>query len=248
MSNSNRTEFKDYCLRNLGAPVIRINVADVQVEDRIDEALDLFYEEHVDAVEPSFILHTVTQTDIDNNSVPTNADVLAIADVVIDKDSSSNFASVGYQMRKGMMEDWIVTRHTNISDYVLMEGYYNLIRDTLGPRGSQFVHVPHANLITFNSDLASYLSVGDTVAIAAISKLDPNTNIDVWNDRWLKAYASALIKRQWGTNMKKHSGIELPGGVTLNGKEIYDEAMDEIRQLEEEVALRYGEPLGIIIG
>jgi hypothetical protein len=71
---------------------------------------------------------------------------------------------------------------------------------------------------------------------------------DVWNDRFLKAYATAKIKQQWGSNMKKFSGIAMPGGVTLNGKEIYDEATEELGKLEEDIKSTQSMPSEIFMG
>jgi hypothetical protein len=86
----------------------------------------------------------------------------------------------------------------------------------------------------------SQAPVGTTVVAECYALLDPNTYGQVWNDRWLKEYATALIKRMWGNNMKKFGGIMLPGGVSLNGKETYDEAMEEIKLLEAEMENNYG--------
>jgi hypothetical protein len=60
-------------------------------------------------------------------------------------------------------------------------------------------------------------------------------NSDVWNDRFLKKYATAKIKYQWGTNLSKFAGIQLPGGVTLDGPRIMEEAKEEISKIEEDM-------------
>jgi hypothetical protein len=87
------------------------------------------------------------------------------------------------------------------------------------------------------------ISAGQVVVAECYGAIDPNMYPNVWNDRWLKEYATALIKRTWGENMKKFGGLQLPGGVTLNGKETYDEAMAEITRLEADMIENYGGPL-----
>ena len=82
-----------------------------------------------------------------------------------------------------------------------------------------------------------------SVVAEAYAAINPNVYNLVWNDRWLKEYTTALIKRTWGNNMKKFGGIQLPGGVTLNGDKIYDEAAQEIERLEKEMESQYGPPL-----
>jgi hypothetical protein len=73
--------------------------------------------------------------------------------------------------------------------------------------------------------------------------IDPDVYTQAWNDRWLKEYATALIKRSWGNNLKKFEGIQLPGGVKLNGDKIYSEAKEEIDALHAEIGDKYGAPL-----
>jgi len=73
--------------------------------------------------------------------------------------------------------------------------------------------------------------------------IDSAQYASVWNDRWLKEYATALIKKNWGTNLKKFAGVQLPGGVTLNGQVIFDEATEEIKALEEEMSSKYELPV-----
>ncbi|NDE59946.1 MAG: hypothetical protein EB010_11120, partial [Acidimicrobiia bacterium] len=78
--------------------------------------------------------------------------------------------------------------------------------------------------------------------------LDPNTYTDVYNDMWLKRYATALIKRQWGDNLKKFAGMQLPGGVMLNGQTIYDEAVQEIQNIEQEIRNTFELPVDFFTG
>jgi len=87
------------------------------------------------------------------------------------------------------------------------------------------------------------INSGQVVVAECYGAIDPNMYPNVWNDRWLKQYATALIKKNWGENMAKFGGLQLPGGVTLNGKETYDAAVEEIRMLEQEMINDYSGPL-----
>jgi hypothetical protein len=92
------------------------------------------------------------------------------------------------------------------------------------------------------------INVGEYIIVDAYQFLDGDTYTDVWADRWLISYCTQLIKRQWGSNMKKFGGIQLPGGITLNGEQIYQEAVDEIRRMEEEMISYNSAPLMNMIG
>ena len=88
----------------------------------------------------------------------------------------------------------------------------------------------------------------DYLIIEAYRALDPATYPEVWNDIFVKKYTCALIKRQWGENLKKYQGVVLPGGITLDGKTIYDEAVEEIRLIEEQINLKYELPVDFNVG
>ena len=86
------------------------------------------------------------------------------------------------------------------------------------------------------------------IIIEGYRLLDPDTYTDVWNDRWLKQYATATIKKQWGNNLKKFEGLQMPGGVTFNGQKIYDEAEDELKALDEDLIRSYSLPVTDMVG
>ena len=106
----------------------------------------------------------------------------------------------------------------------------------------------HMNRLYVSMDWKTDVSVGDFMVVECYRILDPNTFTDVYNDMFLKEYATALLKRQWGINLKKFEGVQLPGGVTLNGQKIYDEAIEEIRQLRIDADLRYQLPVEFFTG
>jgi hypothetical protein len=94
----------------------------------------------------------------------------------------------------------------------------------------------------------SKFSVGQYIIVEAYEVIDPDEWTDAWGDRWLAKYAAALVKKQWGTNTSKYSGVQLPGGVTFNGEKIYNEAMEDISKLEHEMISSYSMPVMDMVG
>ena len=115
--------------------------------------------------------------------------------------------------------------------------------------GSPFMrHSKHGNRLYIDMDWTNNIAAGEYILIEAIRKQDPTTYTDIYNDLWLKRYATAKMKLQWGQNLIKFDGIQLPGGITLNGRQLVDDAKEEITQLEEELKLGYELPVMDIIG
>lgn len=242
-----RQELIDYCLRRLGAPTIRINVSEMQLEDRIDDAIQFFQEYHFDGVEDLYLIHTVTQQDIDNKYVPIPEAVLSVTGIIpifASKSAGFNIFDVGFQMRQSELYNF-----TNMSliHYDQMQSYLELMKFEFNatPR-IQFNR--HQQQLKLNWDWNTEVAVGDKLVIRCYRILDPSQYPAIWNDRFLKMYATALIKRQWGNNLKKFQGIQLPGGVTLDGNQIYSEADEECRKIEEEIQSRYELPVNFFIG
>jgi sporulation protein YlmC with PRC-barrel domain len=312
-----RAEFKTYCLRKLGFPVIEINVDDDQVEDRIDDALSYFQDYHFDGTEKMYMKHQLTAADINRRWIYAPDAVTFVTGVFpFDNSNASvnmfdlryqlrlhdlyDFTSVSYVSYEITMQhirtlellfsgtpqfrfnrkqnkvfidiDW--TRDVQVGDYVIIECYRSLNPSTITLTGTvsytsgsntvtgysttfdqQFLE---NDFITFNSvdsfqvdKILSPTSLtvrGPMVNTAANVTATISGNSDVWGDRFLKKYAYALIKMQWGNNLKKFAGVQLPGGVTLNGKEIYDEAIEELAKLEEEMQVINVLPNEILIG
>jgi hypothetical protein len=104
------------------------------------------------------------------------------------------------------------------------------------------------NRVYVDTDWDLTFNPGDFVVLESYSIVDPTEFSEVYDDMFLKKYATALIKRQWGENMKKFGGILLPGGVTLNGDKIYEEAIVEIEKIEQDMQLKYELPPTFMIG
>ena len=244
---SSRDELKDYCLRRLGAPVITINVDDEQLEDRIDDALQYYQDYHFDATESFYWQHVITQQDIDQKYFKIDPGILGIVRIfpLNDTITKANMFDLRYQLRLHELYDFTSTSYTNFA--VTMQHLRNLELMFTGDvpiryqRHTQKLYVDWA----WGS---SQCPVGTTVVAEGYKVIDPESNESVYNDRWLKEYTTALFKRQWGEQMKKFGGVQLPGGLTLNGKEIFDEAMQEIARLENEMQDRYELPVQFMMG
>ena len=97
-------------------------------------------------------------------------------------------------------------------------------------------------------DWANDVSVGDYLIIECYRKIDPATYTDIFDDIYLKRYATALIKRQWGANLSKFNGVAMLGGVTMNGETIYTQALEELDKLEEQIQLSFETPIDYMVG
>ena len=310
-----RAEFKDYCLRKLGHPVIQINVDDDQVEDRIDDALQFFHDYHFDGVEKLFMKHRITQEDIDRGWIYVPEAVIFVTGVMpFDQSNSSvNMFDLRYQLRLHDLYDFtsvsyvsyeITMQHIrslnllfsgtpqfrfnrhqdklfldidwsgdlSVGEYVVVECYRKLDPDNISLSGTAAITTSSTTVTgtgtKFDQDIVpgDFISFGDQLkrvktiisptelTVDTVFSTDSSVSMtksgisDVWNDRFLKRYCTALIKKQWGENLKKFGGIQMPGGVTLNGKEIWDEAVEEINKVEEELVNTNVLPSEMFIG
>ena len=249
-----RETLKQYALRALGKPVIEINVDDDQLEDRLDEALQYFAQYHYDGIQRAYLKYQYTQADKDRmtadssesitkNSVTTTwkegNNFLVVPESVISvinifpfsNKSNMNLFDVRYQLRLNDLYDFsstsiinydIVLRHLDFLDHILV-----------GEKPLRFNQ--HDNRLYVDMDWTNDLAVGEFLVIEAYRKMDPDTHTDVYNDIFLKRYVTALFKKQWGANLSKFDGVAMIGGVTLNGRQIYSEALQDIEKLETEI-------------
>ena len=275
-----RTELKDYCLRQLGAPVLEINVADEQVDDLLDDALQLFHERHFDGVERMYLKHQLTQDDIDRgkatgtsgvgivtttgistnvsgiSSITSNfyetSNFLPVPDSVIGIEKvfkfdtstiSGSMFSIKYQL---FLNDLYQFNSIDLLQYSMVKTYLEDI-DFLLTTDKQIRFNQRQDRLYLDIDWKTE-SVGDWIIIDCFRALDPSTFGGVWNDSFLKKYLTALIKRQWGQNLTKFRGVKLPGGIELNGREIYDDGQREIDYLREKMSMDYEAPPLDMIG
>jgi hypothetical protein len=320
MAIASREDLKQYCLRELGAPVLEINVDDDQLNDRIDQALDYWRLYHYEGIEQIYMKQKIRASELYiNEPIGTTAtleDVLtgqtsgATCKVTIEStrgpsahmilvrnvvgtfvageivtgghgftatlanpaiqlneydnryidipdavygitkilnigqaSSSKNMFDLQYQLR---LNDLYDLTSTSIIYYKTVMQHLDLLDFELnGPVPFRFNRT--MNRLFIDMKWQTDVVLGDYILVQGYRALDPNEFSKVWNENWLKRYTTAQFKRQWGTNMKKFGGLQLPGGVTLNGQETYDEAIAEIKELEDEL-MRKSAPLDFFIG
>jgi len=221
---TSRSTFKEYCLRKLGKPVIEINVDDDQVEDRIDEALKYYWDYHFDTL-PENIIGAVR--------------IFNIGDPMV----TNNLFDIRYQIA---LNDLYTLTSVSMIPYYMMFQHIQLLEQMLV--GQQPIRYNrHMNRMFVDMDW-NKVNAGNYLIVEAYQVVDPDVYTDVWGDRWLSLYTSALIKKQWGSNLTKFSGLQLPGGVQFNGDKIYNDAVNEIEAMEKEMSSSYSLPAFDMIG
>ena len=248
---TNRQDFIDYCKRRLGFPVIDINVDDDQVNDRIDDALQYWQDYHFDGLQKVYWVKAITDQDIQNRyldaklAVDKDGNSLEIAGIsrifpITDSASNVNMFDLRYQLRLNELYDFTSASYIN---YTLTQQHLRslemMFTGEVPIRFQRHMQRLYIDWAWGNSEAPA----GQIVVAEAYALINPDVYTLVWNDRWLKEYATALIKRTWGNNMAKFDNIQLPGGVTLNGTKILEEATTEIERLEREMETNYGAPL-----
>ena len=277
---ASRSDFKNYCLRQLGAPVLEINVADEQIDDIIDDSLQYFHERHFDGVLRTYLKYQVTQDDIDRGKGPGQSGVTGIttttatstidgATMQFDWEENSNYLQVppsvigiekvfhfdgSQSMSSGMFSIKYQLFLNDIYFWGAMEMLtYNMTRTYLADlefaltTQKQFRFNQRMDRLYLDVSWGE-LTAGDYLVIDCFRTLDPNDYTRVWNDSFLKKYTTALLKKQWGQNLIKFQGVKLPGGVELNGREIYEDGVKELEIIREMMSNTYELPPLDMIG
>ena len=248
-----REEFKTYCLRKSGWPVIEVNVDDLQLEDRVDDALRFWQEYHFDGTEMVYYSHLVSGPDIANKYLTLGTDeaasVLGISQMINLSTRTGGMFSLKYQM---LLNDWATysTHGTReMQTYWMRMTNLAMLDDLInGMENIRFNR--KTNKIYLDVMWGTEVKENDFVVFETYQAVDETapTNAEVWNDEFLKSYATALIKEQWGTNLSKFEGVQLPGGVTLNGRAILEDARAELEALRDQMSLKYELPVDFTVG
>ena len=277
MSKPNsRATLKDYCLRKLGYPVLEINVDDDQIDDLTDDAIQYFQERHFDGIERVFLKHKLTAADITTakTTQTTSSATTGINNCITSSGNSDSFLEtnnylklpdhvIGVEKVFKMDQNTISSGLFNIKYQIFLNDlYYYGALDLMNYAMTKTYLEDLSRLITpdtqirFNKKQHNlYMDIdwnqisADTFIILDCYRLvDPGTATDVYNDFWLKRYLTALIKKQWGQNLIKFQGVMLPGGIQLNGRQIYDDAIKEIEEIEYSLKTEYELPPLDLIG
>jgi len=240
-----REEFSDHCMRRLGWPVIEINIDQDQIDDRVDEALDFYRQFNFDATETTYYKHVVTQDDINNGWIPIDESIIGIVRIfpINTQLFSNNMFSYNYQFA---LNDLPSLTGGQMSNYVITMQYLATIEKLLvGEKPVRFNKL--TGKLYIDMKWGTDVVVGQYIIAEATQILDETDYPSIWSDRMLQKYATALIKKQWGSNAKKYSGVQLPGGITVNGQQIFDEAVAEIEDIEEEMKTTWQLPPSMLI-
>ena len=275
---TSRQELVDYALRKLGAPVLEVNVAAEQIDDLVDDALQLFQERHFDGVYQTYLKYEITQDDIDRGraqkggvgiattSTTTNiagsavqfdyfenSNYLAVPNHVIGVNKvyqfegtnsiSSGMFSIKYQL---FLNDLYYFSSIELLTYAMTKTYLEDV-DFLLTTQKQIRFNKRQDRLYLDIDWGA-VTAGQFMVIDCWRQMDPNDYGQVWNDSFLKPYVTALIKRQWGQNLIKFQGVSLPGGVQLNGRQLYDDGQREIDAIMEKMSNTYELPPLDMIG
>ena len=316
---NSKDTFKDYCLRQLGAPVIEINVDDDQLDDRVDEALQYYQEYHTDGTERFFLKHklvgskinfsglsgtfqlneevtgntsgakmiidsivgsslvykvlddvnvpfvanetitggssgataqisSITIGDFENGFIPINDLITQVIQVLPIRDSvsSNDMFDVRYQIH--LHDIYNMGFMGSLAEYVMSMQYLDMLDTVIDSDEKQIGFERHKNQLKIFMDWGNEMAIDDFLVVECYRIIDPDTFTDVYNDYYLKKYATALIKKQWGSNLLKFEGMQMPGGVTFNGRQIYDDAIADIEKLEEEMRLNWENPVDFYTG
>lgn len=242
---TSRAEFKANCLRRLGAPVIEVNVDDDQIDDRIDEALAYFWDYHFDGSERIFYKHIITQDDITNKYITLPENIIGAVRIfnIGDMISQSSLFDVRYQIALNDLYQFY--RQSMVPYYMNLMQIQFLEQLLVGQQPIRYSK--HRDRLHVDMDWGR-VNEGNYLVVEAYEVIDPDTFTDAWKDRWLLRYTTALIKRQWGINLTKYSGVQLIGGITFNGDKIHREAVEEIEKLEAEMLTSYSLPPSYMVG
>ena len=277
---ASKTELINYCKRQLGAPVLEINIADEQVDDLVDDALQLFHERDYDGLSQTFLKYKITQEDVDRGrarggdsteglvtttatttiagesktfTFEENSNYLQVPPEVLGVNKifkfdgsntvTNNMFSVKYQL---FLNDIYYWGSTEILTYAMTKRYLEDIDFALNTE-KMIRFNQRSDRLYLDIDWSS-VTVGDYIIIDCYRLIDPDTHTRVWNDSFLKRYLTALMKRQWGQNLIKFQGVKLPGGIELNGRQIYDDAEKELEIIREQMSNTYELPPYDMIG
>ena len=268
-----KATIKSYCLRARGDGVIDINISDDQADDRIDEALQYFAQDHYDGIEKVYLKHLVTSAEVTRaradasttgtdivdtditatwkegtNFIPLPSAVISVIQVWPLNNTgagSSNMFDVRYQLR---LNDLFDLSSTSVMHYQMTMNNLDLIEHILvGETPIRFNQ--HQQRLYIDADWENDFTADvDYIIVECYRKLDPTTYTDIYDDIYLKRYATSLIKKQWGANLSKFSGVTMLGGVTMNGETLYTQALEEQNKLEEEIQLAFELPVNYMIG
>jgi len=246
MAVTTRQGLIDYCLRSLGEPVVEINIDEQQIEDRVDEAIEHYKMYHYDGIEKMYLKHQITQDDIDQRSIPIPDYIYGVTrvfPVAAGTGTSKSIFNLQYQLR---LNDLYDLTSVSVIYYQMVMNHLALLDTTLNGL-TLYRFNRRTGRLYIEEDWTLNMPVDSYILVECYRALDPATYPSVYGDNWLKHYTTALLKKQWATNIKKFSGLQLPGGVTIDGDKLYAEAVEEVKELDD-IIQRKSAPLEFFMG
>ena len=274
---NSRGQLINFGLRKLGYPVLEINLDTDQIHDALDDTIQLYQERHYNGIERMFLKYKITQDDIDrgtakgtdgvgivtttgiqtsnvtvSNNFYESSNFLSVPDHVIgvnkifkfDTSSiSGGMFSIKYQL---FLNDLYNFNSVNLLQYAMTKTYLEDI-DHLLTTEKQIRFNQRQDRLYLDIDWGAQ-SLDTFIVIDCFRALDPEEFKQIYNDPFVKRYFVALMKKQWGMNLIKFNGVLLPGGVQLNGRQIYEDALKEIEEIEYSLKTEYEIPPLDLIG
>jgi len=247
---ASRQELIDYSLRRLGEPVIEVNVDEDQLQDKVDDALIYYRDYHSDATKKIYLKHLITADDVANEYITLSSEIIFVSKlfpISSTFNTSFNFFDIKYQMMLNDIAD-LQNYAGDLAYYEQMQQYLSLLDMKLN--GSPQVQYSRREnrLYIFGDFNDDDIKAGDYIVAEVYQIISEDDQSSIWNDRWLKDYTTALIKQQWGQNLIKFEGMTLPGGVQLNGRQLYDDATADLERLREVIRLEHELPPDFFVG
>ena len=275
---SSRDGLIDYAKRQLGFPVLEINVADEQFSDLLDDAVQVYQERHYDGIVRMYLKYKITQDDIDRGQARGGGSTLGITtttttstvglSTTFDLEENNNYIQMPasvigvnqiFKIRSDTVYDGLFNIRyqlflndlyqfgsIDLLQYSMVQTYLEDITHLLNPNMRYRFNIRQDRLY-IDADFG-VLNVGDYFVIDCFRILDPNDFTRVYNDPFLKRYFTALCKKQWGQNLIKFQGVQLPGGIQLNGRQIYDDGVAELAEIRSKMSSDYEMPPLDMIG
>ena len=243
MINS-RKALTDYCLRQLGSPVLQINVAPEQLEDRLDDAFQKFWDFHGDGAQRQFVAYVITAEDLERKYIEISDYISSVMRVM--PLNESHYTNLQYTAYISDLIDAVRSNFYTLHEYVIRQMYYNMVDDMFNYE-KPIRHNRYSNVlnIDMNWDL---LYEGKIIVIDCYMITAPADAPSVYNDAWLKAYTTALFKKQWAQNLIKYQGFQLPSGIVLDGRSMFEDAKAEIEKLESDLYSIWQYPPDMFVG
>lgn len=231
-----RDELVNYCLRKLGAPIVKVNLTPDQMQDCIDDTLQEYTKKHYNGTERKWIKKTITAQDITNQYVTLPNLVVSVVKVlpITTTGSDVQFSNL-WQYRADAVAPIAFGGDGSMVHYELAMQNLNLIDDIFANR-PPVAFTSNQDRLYLTMDWNKFTADESNIVIECHVAIDPEEFPKIYSESWVKKYAVALMKKQWGSNLKKFQGVQLPGGITLDGKVIFDEAMEELAKLEEDLS------------